>query len=191
VSSDPTAAERQRRRRERLRQEAAALNDAREVDPVTLDDDDFDDLDEVYADADPPDPKPKKAEPPPGAKQRVVLIYRPNPDDPSETTWNGIKFRANEPVTLERGNPKHSYVQLLPDKEARRHPLTGMMMTNHVDTLVFMGDAAAGSCFFEVDGQISPKPPKIDKKVPPAGVDWEGTNREEVLKDVVWPADTV
>lgn len=182
MAADPTAAERQRRRRERLKTEQQSGGDIESVA------DDFDDADEDAGEEPTALPASTNAADV-GGKRFVELIYRPSADEPSQTVWNKIKFLANVPVTLDRQNPAHSYSISMP--EYSQHPMTGQRMSNHVEKMMFMGDMAKG-WIWEVDGvrtqRIIPAP---KKKVPPAGMDWAGTDREEVIDSatIAYPDD--
>lgn len=114
----------------------------------------------------------------PEQPRTVEVTYTPIArDDPHFTKWNGILFKANVPVTLDRSNPAHYYEGLLP--EFSTHPMTGQRMSNHVPAQVFMGDAARGNPSFIVDGQRAQR--KVSNRVvPPPGSDWTDTHESEI-----------
>ena len=104
------------------------------------------------------------------------VIYRPFDGEPHTTKWNGIVFKANVPVLLDRNNPAHSYEQLLPKTIPGPN---GEIHTKHVPTKVFMGEIAKGNPAFEVDGVRTPR--MVNKRIlPPAGHGWAEDHEDEI-----------
>lgn len=123
------------------------------------------------------------------SKRHTTITYVPiHDDDRPATEWNRIKFKANVPVELDRKNPAHWIMQLL--REETKNPQTGGVAYNFIEKRVFMGDAAKGNPSWEVDG-VRPKHIAVTAKVPPAGAEWAGTNRDELIPagEVHWPED--
>jgi hypothetical protein len=106
----------------------------------------------------------------------VSVIYRPYDGDPHTVKWNGVQFRANVPVTLDRANREHHIEQLLP----KQFPGTnGETLTKHIPALVFMGDMARTNPSFEVDGERARR--KINTRVVPApGQDWSEAHEGQI-----------
>jgi len=126
----------------------------------------------------------------PANKSTVTVIYRPlehfvldakgKPTsshwDPPVTKWNGIVFRANEPVELDPKNPAHHVTQLLPIELPGQN---GETLTKHKEKAVFMGDMARGNPSFEVDGKRAKR--KVSTRVvPPPGAEWTEANEGTV-----------
>jgi hypothetical protein len=106
----------------------------------------------------------------------VQVTYRPYDGDPHSVKWNGVLFRANVPVTLDRANREHHIEQLLP----KQYPGTnGETLTKHVPALVFMGDMARTNPSFEVDGERARR--KINTRVVPApGQEWSEAHEGQI-----------
>ena len=122
-------------------------------------------------------------------RRLVKVTYVPiHDDDRLRMVWNGITFQANVPVELDRKNRAHFYQQLV--RHETKHPQTGGTAYSYTEKLVFMGDAAKGNPSFEVDG-VRLKHIVPSAKVPPAGAEWFGTNRDELVPagEVPWPDD--
>ena len=113
-------------------------------------------------------------------KRHITVTYVPvHDDDRPVMAWNRIKFKANVPVELDRNNPAHSYMQT--EREEVKHPTTGGIAYVHREKRVFMGDAAKGNSSLLVDGVGTPHI-TVTAKVPPAGHEWAGTNRDELIQ---------
>lgn len=106
----------------------------------------------------------------------IQVIYRPFDGDPHTTKWNGIVFRANVPVTLNKGNPGHYIEQLLPKTVEGAN---GESHTKHVTAKVFMGDLARTNPSYEVDGERAKK--LVNKRIlPPAGHGWAEDHEDDI-----------
>lgn len=126
----------------------------------------------------------------------VNVTYRPLDErgDPAATLWNGVKFLANVPVPL---HPDRHFV-LVPREKHVIGP-AGQAIAKPYDEKISMIDLAKTNPSFEVEGfprakhirpPIDPKTGK-PKGVPPAGFEWDGTNREEIVgaEAMNWPDD--
>jgi hypothetical protein len=126
----------------------------------------------------------------PANKSTVTVIYRPlDVTDPNVTKWNGILFRANEPVELDSKNPAHHVTQLLPVEYPGQN---GETLTKHKEQAVFMADMARSNPSFEVDG-VRARRKVSTRKVPPPGAEWteahEGNVSESDQVDVAATRD--
>ena len=122
-------------------------------------------------------------------KRIATVTYIPIHDDDRPTMkWNGITFRANVPVELDRKNPAHWAVQLV--RKTVTHPANGGTAYSYADERVFMGESAKGNPSFDVDG-FRPKYIAPTTKVPPAGAEWAGTNRDDLVpaEEINYPTD--
>lgn len=133
------------------------------------------------------------AKAPSASKKTVTVTYRPlehgdGSYDPPVTKWNGITFHANMPVELNPRNRAHFIEQLLPKTFVSGD---GDVKTKHLPQLVFMGDLAKDNPSFEVEGFPRARHIKPATKVPPAGAEWAGTNREELIPvgEIEYPED--
>lgn len=126
---------------------------------------------------------PAKEQPAADPARTVTVIYRPGREDPAETKWNGIVFKANVPVVLDRMNPLHSYEGL--EREYVTNPLTGAQNTRHVACQLFMGDVAKGGYMWEVDGVQAKKKPPLLRGVPPPGEEWDREHEMEISRSSV------
>lgn len=103
-------------------------------------------------------------------------IYRPFDGNPHTIKWNGIVFRANVPLILDKSNRSHYIEQLLPKKIEGAN---GEVHTKHVPAKVFMGDIARMNPEFEVDGERAKK--LVNKRIlPPAGHGWAEDHEDDI-----------
>lgn len=115
----------------------------------------------------------------------VEVIYRPYDGDPHTTKLNGITFRANVPVKLDRGNPAHYSEQLLPKTITGPD---GQVLTKHSPAKVFMGDHLKSSPCFEVDGERAKK--LVNKRIlPPAGHGWAEDHEDDISESTAIDAN--
>ena len=118
-------------------------------------------------------------------QEAVEVTYKPlNPTDPNVVPWNGIKFQANVPVMLD---PRKHYIVV--DTVTKTQTINGIVGTVTSPTRVSMIELAKGNPDFEVRGHPRAVRIKPSGRVPPAGAEWNGTNRDELISDVPWPTD--
>jgi hypothetical protein len=120
-----------------------------------------------------PAPQPAKT-----ARTTVAVTYRPlNAFDPNVVKWNGITFRANEPVQIDPKNKAHGYLIPMPKEYAGPD---GEVHTKHRDTWVSMIETAKDNPSFEVEGFPRAKVRKSKRVVPPPGAEWADQHEDEV-----------
>ena len=137
------------------------------------------------------------------ARNTLSVIYRPiehaaSDYDPPVVVWNKIKFHANIPVELNPRNRAHYIEQLIPKQFVSGD---GEVRTKHLPQMVFMGELAKHNSSFEVEGfarakHVMPTVTLADGKkvratVPPAGAEWAGTNRADLIPagEIDYPDD--
>lgn len=82
----------------------------------------------------------------PAESQTHEVIYRPGPQDPVETRFHGINFKANVPVKV---SAMHTGEALLTQRFESKD---GTMQSRAVERRIKSIDLLRGNPFFEVDG---------------------------------------
>jgi hypothetical protein len=124
-----------------------------------------------------PEPAPAKT-----AARGTKVTYIPlNPTDPNVTVWNGVKFFANVPVTLDPA--RHFVIAPLP----KEHVLPdGTVQTRHSDGKVSMIDLAKSNPSFQVEGFPRAKVKTSKRVLPPPGKEWDESNDAELISEQEW-----
>lgn len=106
----------------------------------------------------------------------VKVTYRPvDHSDPAMTTCYGMEWQANVPKMLD---PKKHFV-LLP--RTRLVMVGAIAQAHEYEEEIPIIELAKGNPWFEVEGFPRQKRIIPTKKVPPAGAEWEGTNRADLV----------
>jgi hypothetical protein len=115
----------------------------------------------------------------------VEVTYKPtDPTEPNVITWNRIEFAANVPVLLD---PVQHFIVI---DQAFEVTLTdGSPARRTRPTKVSMIEIAKGNASFEVAGFPRAQRIKPAKPLPPAGAQWEGTDRDELIRDMAQVTD--
>jgi len=148
-------------------------------------------------------------------KKMLGVTYKPlDAGDPSFMTWNGVEFHANVPVQLRSysgeelkrlsdrinnvvrgdindiGHVQGSKFHVILIPRSRIIMVDGMPRSSEYQELIPMVELAKRNPSFEVEGFPRFKRIVPLKKVPPAGAEWEGTNRDELIPASQMGVDT-